>query len=321
METWRVKDDCRVCLSFSEGTHCRQEVDKASPQVLSEQLCIMSLERVLERHEGSAATDNMRHAWTLLEASLASAHTHPLFNRYANDKLSEAFHTVNEIITDKTGNLVETFEAVSLKNFEGFFRARINQDPITPQLMRQTRDDIGALICAIDETDDRPPEYQGYVSGFMAEQIVSWLLLYSADPANAPYPTSDREAKNNFNRLNHDRYLLRDEQKIPLEIKRRHRHVKDKNKPKYDKPIIKLVLQDILDRTASALGRKETRNRRDNFLIDYIRFDLSGRESPAKEKVIRTASNITLKIVDQGIAENRRVAEKAQQEELVSAAS
>lgn len=298
MNGWSVREDCGVCLGFTEGAHCKQEAGNESPRELSEQLCVMGLVRILDRHENNKKTHDMQHVWTRLETSLAAGE---FYSAYAAENMDIAFQTIDHIIKEKAGNVVETFEAVSLKNFEGLFRARATGAPITPELILQTRNDIGALICTIDEINDAPPEYNGFVSGFMSEQIVTWLGLYSENPDNVFYPTSDREGKNDYRRLNHDRYKLIDGRKVPIEIKRRHRHVKARNKPTYDKPIIKVVLQDILDQTASVHGG--TKSRRDNFLIDYIRFDLSGRDSPSKRKVLRTASTKLLSYIERHEAE------------------
>lgn len=290
-----------MCHGFVAGAECQRRLEDQDPRLTPEQLCVMGLVETIERNHENQYTRTMSHAWSCLELSLASSGS---YRRFAEEKMNEAFSTLDTIIRDPEGtsNIVETLEAVALKNFEGLFRARATGRPITPDLMKQTRDNIGAMICTIDEIEDAPPQYDGYVSGFTAEQIICWLTLYTGDPANAIYPTSHREGRSEQRRLNHDSYMLRGDTKIPVEVKRRHRRTKKRNQPRYDKPIIKVVLQDILDQTASVHGG--TKSRRDNFLIDYIRFDLSGRASRTKERVLKTASDRLLAYIDQSLAED-----------------
>jgi hypothetical protein len=295
MEGWEVTRDCGVCRGFVNGAECKSQIDNDDPRLTASQLCILGLVNTLERNREGDYTDNMTYAWECIETSLASCGAYPSFSI---QRMSEAFTCVDAIIRDRTRNIVETCEAVSLKDYEPLFRARAAQQPITRDMIEQVRDDVGALICAIDEAEDVPRGYDGFMSGFMAEEIVSWLALYGGEPDEVIYPTSHREGRSNMTRFNHDRYQLHDETKVPVEIKRRHRHRKPSRRRHYERPIIKIVLQDILDQTRSRHG--SIRTRRDNFLIDYIRHDLTGRDSMAKNKVLKTASTLVLGAIERG---------------------
>lgn len=301
MEGWERQKDCGVCRGVIAGAECKRKLEDDDPRLTPEQLCVLGLVEAIDRNRENNYTRSMAHAWNCLELSLASAAS---YRSFARQQIDEAFETLDTIICEpnNTGNIAELCEAVALKNFEGIFRARALLQPITPELMKSTRDNIGALICTIDETEDVPPPYAGYISGFMAEQIVSWLMLYSADPSNTIYPTSYREGHSDRSTLNHDYYLLRHADKIPVEVKRRHRRHKKHNKRRYEKPIIKVVLQDILEQTASVHGGVTTR--RENFLIDLIKFDLSGRASPAKARVLHTASEKLLTTIERSLSQD-----------------
>ncbi|HET7630430.1 MAG TPA: hypothetical protein VFK03_03585 [Candidatus Saccharimonadales bacterium] len=304
MEGWRVRQDCGVCRGFVKGAECRRLDEDTGPTFASEQLCVLSLAETLQRNRENNYIDNLNHVWTCLESSLASTD----YPTYSGERLDEAFVTLDQIIASPASKPVEVMEAISLKNFAGMFRARATDQPITNQLVEQTRDDIGALICTIDEIDDAPPQYDNYVSGFMAEQIVTWLALYADRPELALYPSSQREGHNDLKRLNHDRYLLDRSGKVLIEIKRRHRHRKPSNRRHYDKPVNKIVLEDILAATASKHGR--TRSRRDNFLIDCIRCHMTGRPSRKKVGMLNTASRLVVDRLEQARVDSRQLAKQ-----------
>lgn len=293
MEGWKVRDNCGVCHGLVEGARCEEQIDNEDPRLTADQLCVLGLINKLERNREGSYTETMTHVWGCIETSLASRESYPQF---ANSRMEEAFQTVDTIILDRSRNIVETCEAVSLKNYEPMFRARAAGQPITPEMIAQAKEDVGALICAVDEAKDAPAKYDTFISGFMAEEIISWLALYGNDPESVIFPTSHREGRSDMTRFNHDRYQLRDDVKVPVEIKRRHRHRRPSRRRTYEAPIIKIVLQDVLDQTRSRHG--SIRTRRDNFLIDYIRYDLTERDSPAKNKVLQTASNLVLGSID-----------------------
>lgn len=298
MDGWKVRDNCGVCHGLVEGAECREQIDNDDPRLTPDQLCVLGLINKLERNREEKYTETMTHAWECIETSLASRESYPQF---AGAQMVEAFQTVDAIILDRSRNIVETCEAVSLKNYEPMFLARAAGKPITPEMVMQAREDVGALVCAVDEAKDAPEKYDTFLSGFMAEEIVSWLALYGNDPESVIFPTSHREGRSNMTRFNHDRYQLRGDVKAPVEIKRRHRHRKPSRRRTYEAPIIKIVLQDVLDQTRSRHG--SIRTRRDNFLIDYIRYDLTERDSPAKNKVLQTASNLVLGTIDRKFKE------------------
>lgn len=298
MEGWKVRDNCGVCHGLVEGAQCEEQIDNEDPRLTADQLCVLGLINKLERNREGSYTETMTHVWECIETSLASRESYPQF---ASTRMEEAFQTVDTIILDRSRNIVETCEAVSLKNYEPMFRARAAREPITPEMIARVKEDVGALICAVDEAKDAPAKYDTFMSGFVAEEIISWLALYGNDPASIIFPTSHREGRSNMTRFNHDRYQLRDDAKVPVEIKRRHRHRRPSRRRTYEAPIIKIVLQDVLDQTRSRHG--SIRTRRDNFLIDYIRYDLTDRDSPAKNKVLHTASNLVLGAIDRKFKE------------------
>jgi len=297
MEGWKVRPDCGVCHGDFTGSECKRLIENDDPRLTPNQLCVLGLAETLLRNRENGRDNNMRHAWECIDAALSN--DAPVYGGYKQNILNEAFRTADDILRDPKNevNLKEAIEAMAFKNYEGFFRAMANGEPFTPELIDQTRKNVGALITTIDEVEDFPKKYDGVISGLMAEQMVQWLSLYTRDPNNVILPSPPRQGHNDMRAFNHDGYIPRENGIIRIETKRYNRKM-GRSRPRYDKSTVVVVLQDILDKTRSRHGSKNGASRRDNFLIDYVKVDLSGRESPAKHKVLQAASGFLMQHIE-----------------------
>lgn len=292
MTGWEIRRDCGVCRGDLDGSECMRLIENDDPRLSPEQLCVLGLADVIDQNRLNGADIYMSHAWTCVEQAMSS--DSPLYSRSNQKVLNEAFITANNILRNHNKhNLNEILEAISFKNYEGPFRALANKEFITPELVFETRQNVGALIATIDDHPDFPREYDASIRGFMAEQTIQWLSLDNAfindDPELIIYPTSPREGHSNLIAFNHDGYQITSQGRVRIETKRSHGNKRTRRT--YDKSIAYIVLQDILDNTRSRCGGK-VGSPRDNFLIGAIRDTLNDRESQSKRRVLKVASSI-----------------------------
>lgn len=298
MTGWEVRRDCGVCRGDLDGSECRRLIENDDPRLTPQQLCVLGLTEVLDKNRLNGADIYMSHAWTCVEHALSS--DAPLYASANQTVLSEAFMTANNVLRNHSEhNLNEVLEAISFKNYEGPFRALAEKEPITSELIYETRQNVGALIATIDDHPEFPKEYDGSIRGFMAEQTIQWLSLHNAFINNNPeliiYPTSPREGHSNLIAFNHDGYQLTSQGRVRIETKRSHGNKRTRRT--YDSSIAYVVLQDILEKTRSRCGGK-VGSPRENFLIGAVRDTLNDRESQPKRRVLFTAGTILQKDID-----------------------
>lgn len=297
MEGWRVRPDCGVCHGDFTGSECKRLIENDDPRLSAKELCALGLAEVLIRNRENGRDSNISHAWECIDSALTHSGIE-LYRGYTNGRLDEAFGTIDKIMRNPNeSNVKEMLESLSVKNYEGLIRARVMGQPITPDLIKQTRDSVGTLITTIDEIRDYPKKYDGTISGFMAEEMVLWLSLYSGKPENIIYPTSPRQGHSDMQAFNHDGYILRPEGTINIETKRHHRKL-GRVRPHYDRSTtVVVVLQDILDKTRSKCGGR-VGSGRTNYLIDYVRGSLKDRESRSKNRVLESASTFLMQHIE-----------------------
>ena len=298
MEGWKVRDNCGVCRGDINGPGCERLIENNDPRLTPEQLCVLGLSEALDRNRLNGADIFMSHAWTCVEHALSS--DAPLYARSNKKVLNEAFITANNVLRNHDRhNLNEILEAISFKNYEGPFRALGERQDITPELVHETRQNVGALITTIDEHPDFPKEYDDSIRGFMAEQTIQWLSLHNAllheNPELIIYPTSPREGHSNMKAFNHDGYQITEHGRIRIETKRS--NASKRKRRTYDNSITYIVLEDILEQTRSRCGGK-VGSPRDNFLIGAIRDTLNDRESQPKRRVLQVAAQLLQKNID-----------------------
>lgn len=298
MEGWKVRDNCGVCLGNLNGHECERLIENNDPRLTPEQLCILGLSEALDRNRLNGADIFMSHAWTCVEQVLSS--DAPLYTHSNKKVLNEAFITANNVLRNHDRhNLNEILEAISFKNYEGPFRALGERQVITPELVHETRQNVGALITTIDDHPDFPKEYDDSIRGFMAEQTIQWLSLHNAllydNPELIIYPTSPREGHSNLKAFNHDGYQITEHGRVRIETKRS--NASKRKRKTYDSSITYIVLEDILKQTRSRCGGK-VGSPRDNFLIGAIRDTLNDRESQPKRRVLQVAAQTLQRNID-----------------------
>lgn len=293
------RGDCGICSGNIRGSECKR-LDNNDPRLTPEQLCILGLSETLERNRLNGADIYMSHAWDCVEHALSG--DAPLYTRNNHKLLNEAFSTANNILRNHNQhNLNEVLEAIAFRNYEGLYRCLAEHRPITPDQVYAARQNVGALITTIDENPDFPKEYDDSVRGFMSEQTVQWLSLNNAlvyeNPEMIIYPTSPREGHSRRLRaFNHDGYQITSNGRVRIETKRS--HAAHRKRRSYDKSIVYVVLQDILDNTRSKCGGK-VGSSRDNFLIGAIRDTANSRETRSKEYVLQTAGYFLQKHIEE----------------------
>lgn len=298
MTGWEIRRDCGVCRGDLDGSECKRLIENDDPRLTPQQLCVLGLAEVLDQNRLNGANIYMSHAWTCVEQALSS--DVPLYASANQKVLNEAFITANNVLRNRNRhNLNEILEAISFKNYEGPFRALAEKEPITSELIYETRQNVGALIATIDDHPDFPKEYDDSIRGFMAEQTIQWLSLHNAFMHDSPeliiYPTSPREGHSNLRAFNHDGYQITEQGRVRIETKRS--HSSKRTRRTYDKSIAYIVLQDILEKTRSRCGGK-VGSPRDNFLIGAVRDTLNDRESQPKRRVLHAAGTILQKDID-----------------------
>jgi len=308
MTEGEIRQGCGVCSGNFEGSECKGLIENDNPRLTPQELCVLALSEILDQNRLNGGDQSMPHAWACLEQALSN--DTPLYAQHREDMLDEAFATADTILRNPDKRSIdeqfldETFQAASLKNYEGIFRTLAGGLPVTPQALYETRQNIGALIVAIDENPDLPQEFDGLVRGFIAEQTVQWLSLNNArlseDPELVIYPTSHREghARGHLVAFNHDGYQLRSFGRVRIEVKRRRRYGNWRGRNTYDRSIVYVVLQDILDKVRSKHGGK-VGSARDNFLIGAIRDTQRNRNSGPSIQVLRSAGEFLQQHIDE----------------------
>jgi hypothetical protein len=300
MNGWEVRGDCGICRGDLNGSECKKVIDNDHPLLTPQDLCILALSDVLENNRLNGEDKYMQHAWTCLDLALSS--DAPVYSRNNQNLLNQAFATANNLLRNHhEHNINEVLEAISFKNYESLFRAMTQKEPVTPELIFETRQNVGALIMTIDDNPDFPIAWDGPIRGFMAEQSVQWLSLHNAllyeNPEYIIYPTSHREGHNwtqKKKRFNHDGYQITECGRVRIETKRGRNSRRGRRS--YDRSIAYVTLQDILDETKSRVGK--VGSKRDNFLIGAIRDASNGRRTPVKEKVLQVAGAVMQKTIN-----------------------
>lgn len=229
-------------LSCSEFANCRVEPgaefnheigleEYLHPRFMAEELCTDALvASIRERRSRS----QLQAAWSGVEMAL-SMPERPVdaeaFFDYAEDTFQAMF-----MYSDKEFHQINASIGLA---FMPAYRARYRHSPLGRRGIESIHREIASMLGTFDATYD--PGGKDKFAGIKPELVTLALFARLQSFEWLAYPASPREENTDIAEFNHDSYVIREDIKVPIQVKR-------KGGSGYDPTVAMVSLRDILAR-------------------------------------------------------------------------
>lgn len=199
---------------------------ETAPLLPAETLCLTGLQAVRESRNRSVIVDNFSSICFDLDKAIA------LPRISATPYKRELFMQITTLLHEaqrsrealSSVNLGSALQLNRLGVFMPAFRARVEERPLTPALIRQTHSGLISYITGLDthymQTFRRDINAKKLIASHKAECEVMALLTRTGKPENFAYPAIAREEASHARKQhNHDFYVLRGGRKSAVQVK------------------------------------------------------------------------------------------------------